>query len=120
MIALTTPAALAAALADDTFNADLRSLIEHLPSLDAKVFVIAGGDTAEVIEAALGFRLDDDDPEASIYTTIEDYGLWFQIIYRRAEEPPMHVFLENGPATELAAHVLCLNHFWTDTDEQRS
>lgn len=116
MIELTTRAALAAALADETFDPDLRKLIENLPGSHARVFVIVGGDTAEIIEAALGFPLDDDEAEASAYTSIKDHGLWFQILWERADESPMHVFLENGPATELTAHAMCLNYFWTDGD----
>ena len=118
MLSLTDCASIASALDDLDLDLDLRVLINvrarHL-SEDTKLFVVQGGDTAEVINAALGFHITGDHAEDPSYDWIKDYGLWFEIAYG-----PTRIFVENGPGTELGVHYLCLAHFWTDADEQRA
>ena len=92
-------------LTDRDLDPELRVLIDRLIDSDTKVFVVQGGDTPEVIRAALGFAITGD------YDWIKDHdGRWFEIAYG-----PVRIFVENGPGTELGIHYLCLSHFWAET-----
>lgn len=91
---------------------DLRLLIDRLTDTDAKVFVVQGGDTPEVINKALGFHITGDQAEEPTYDWIKNHGRWFEIAYA---ERSLRVFIENDPGTELGIHYLCLSHFWAET-----
>ena len=101
MLSLTDRASVLRALEDPELDADLKTLIELRDSTN--LFVVEGGDTAEVINTALGFVITDN------YDWIQDHGLWFEIAYG-----DIHIFVENGPGTELGIHCLCLSHFWPE------
>lgn len=116
MLCLTDRASLASALNNPDLDLDLRVLIglrARLLDDDTKLFVVQGGDTPEVINAALGFCITGDQAEEPSYDSIEDHGLWFEI-----GQGSTRIFVENGPSTELGIHYLCLSHFWP-TDEER-
>ena len=106
MLSLTDRASIASALNDP----DLRVLIDLRADGDTKLFVVQGGDTPEVINAALGFPITGDLAEEPSYDWIEDHGRWFEIAYGT-----VRIFVENGPGTELGIHYLCLSHFWAET-----
>lgn len=101
MLSLNDRASVLRALEDPELDPDLRTLIELSDS--TKLFVVQGGDTAEVINAALGFAITEN------YDRLEDHGLWFEIAY-----DTIRIFVENGPGTELGIHCLCLSHFWPE------
>lgn len=117
MLSLTSRASIASALNDPDLDPDLRVLIAlragHL-SDGTKLFVVQGGDTPEVINAALGFAVTGDQAEEPSYDWIEDHGLWFEIA-----RGATRTFVENGPGTELGIHYLCLSHFWPTDDERQ-
>ena len=122
MLSLKTCAAVADALHDTDLDPGLRELIRlRARQLHAGqkshpwFFVIRGGDTAEVINDALGFNITGDQAEPSSSDWIQDHGFWFEIAFGHTR-----IFVENGPGTELGIHYLCLAHFWTDTDERRA
>lgn len=95
MLSLTDCASIA-------LDPDLRALIGlHT----GKVFIVQGGDTPEVINAALGFAITGEQAEEPSFLSIEDHGLWFEITYA-----DMRIFVENGPGTELGIHYMCLAH----------
>ena len=130
MLSLITRADIGGALANTNLDVDLRALIGLrawqlyvLPSRShvepVGLFVVQGGDTADVIRAALGFDPAGGRAEASSYTWLEDHGPWFEIFYTR-EDGPIRVFVENGPGTELGIHYLCLAHFWTEGEGETS
>lgn len=112
MPSLTNRASMESALNDPDLDLDLRVLIclraGHL-SDDAKLFVVQGGDTPEVINAALGYAITGEQAEEPSYDWIEDHGLWFEI-----GQGSTRIFVENGPGTELGIHAVCLSHFWPD------
>lgn len=125
MLCLTDRAAIGAALRDLTLDVDLRALIglrvwdlyvEHHrpPDQGVRFYAVQGGDTADVINAALGMRITGDQAEDTGFDWIEDHGLWFEIAYPPKDGAPTHVFVENGPAMELGIHCLTLGHFWPD------
>lgn len=101
MLSLTDRASVLRALEDPELDADLRNLIGQRDSTN--LFVVQGGDTAEVINAALGFAITES------YDWIQDHGLWFEIAYGA-----IRILVENGPGTELSIHCLCLSHFWPE------
>ena len=112
MLSVTDCASIASALDDPDLDPALRVLIGLRAgqlSDDAKLFVVQGGDTPEVIKAALGFAITGNHAEQPSYDWIEDHGLWFEIGHG-----PTRIFVENGPGTELGLHYLCLSHFWPD------
>lgn len=124
MLTLNNRASISRALSDFDLDADLRALVglrawEFYVGQDndrphkARLFAIQGGDTSDVIDQALGFSITAEGPEAFAYCWIKDHGLWFEIAYDLDPGRPVRVFVENGPATELAVHALCLSHFWT-------
>lgn len=122
MLSLKTCAAVADALHDSDLDPGLRDLIRlRARQLHAGLkshpwlFVIRGGDTAEVINDALGFNITGDHAEPPSCDWIQDHGFWFEIAYGHTR-----IFVENGPGTELGIHYLCLAHFWTDADERRA
>ena len=131
MLTLTTLADVGGALADTNLDVDLRALLglrawqlyvlrglsggDHL-----SLFVVQAGDTAEVINTALGFDITGDRAEPPSYTWMEDHGLWFEIFYGGHGGLVTRVFVENGPATELGIHLMCLSHFWTEADGEAS
>lgn len=125
MLSLTNPAEVARALHDTDLDADLRALITHRAwqlcaegdgplGGDARFIVVEGGDTAEVINDAVGFPITGEDAEVPRYVWLEDHGLWFEIAYARGEGSRTFIFVENTPATELGIHYLCLSHFWSE------
>lgn len=107
MLSLTDRASIASALDDPDLDLDLRVLIGRHLSDNTKLFVVQGGDTPEVINAALGFAITGDERS---YDWIEDHGLWFEI-----GRGTTRIFVENGPGTELGIHYLCMSHFWPET-----
>lgn len=122
MLALTNRAAVASALNDPELDPKLRALIgrrawqlcaqqDQPLSEEVRFVVVEGGDTPEVINAALGFPITGDDAEEPTYEWIEDHGLWFEIAYACRGDIRTFIFVENGPGTELGIHYLCLAHF---------
>lgn len=129
MLSLTDVFEVSSALGDRNLDVDLRALlgfrawhmcVEHEGEIgtDVQIFVVQGGDTPDVINAALGFRITGDGAEEPSFLSIEDHGLWFELAYARDDEPHIRIFVENGPGTELGLHYLCLSQFWIDGDEQ--
>ncbi len=119
MLILNDTATVSRALADTTLCPDLRALlglrawtlcVEQGGQLgtDVRLAVIPGGDTAEAIEAALGFPLNETTADDPACLRCEDHRLWFEVVLARDGEPYTCVFIENGPATELGVHYLCL------------
>lgn len=121
MLSLTNFAAVASALNDRDLDPDLRALIARRAWLlgtrplgeDVRFVVVEGGDTPEVINAAVGFPITGEDAEEPSYEWIENHGLWFELAYARYGLRTF-IFVENTPATELGIHYLCLSHFWPD------
>jgi hypothetical protein len=121
MLSLTNRAAVTRALKDRDLDPELRALIRRRvrqqnrpPSEAIKFVVVEGGDTPEVINAALGFPITGEQAEEPSYEWIEDHGFWFEIAYVRPDDVRTFIFVENGPGTELGIHYLCLSHFWPD------
>ena len=117
MLSLTDRVSIASALNDPHLDPDLRVLIglrARLLDDDTKLFVVQGGDTPEVINAALGFAITADQAEEPSYDWIEDHGLWFEIGHGSTR-----IFVESGPGTELGLHYLCQSHFWFDRKGSR-
>lgn len=119
MLCLNTLAEVASALSDP----DLRRLLalrawrfygqtEHHP--DARMIVIHGGDAPEVINAALGFAFNGDGADDLTFDWVEDHGFWFEVVVTPPFGPPVRLFVENGPDTELGVHYRCLAYFWTE------
>lgn len=131
MLSLTDPASVSLTLSDTNLDPDLRALIglrawqlhaEQGRPLGAgfRLIVVQGGDTPDVINTALGFAITGDRAEERDYDWIEDHGLFFEVAYGSDDEALTRVFVENGPATELGIHSLCLAHFWPgDAEQQR-
>lgn len=128
MLSLNTRAAASSALNNPDLDLDLRALIglrlwqlhveqERPFGSGFRLVVVQGGDTPEVINEALGFAITGPHAEGSTYDRIEDHGLWFEISYATDDVSPVHVFVENGPGTELGIHYLCLVHFWRNGSE---
>ena len=122
MLSLTDVPSVSKALGDSELDLDLRALlgfrawhlvVEHKASLgtDAVIFVVQGGDTDEVINRALGFPITGDQAEDPSFLSIEFHVLWYEITYAKEGEPYICIFVENGPATELGIHYMCINHF---------
>lgn len=125
MLCLTDRAAIGAALRNLTLDVDLRALIglrvwdlyvEHHrpPDKGVRFYAVQGGDTADVINAALGIPITGDEAEDTGFDFIVDHGIWMEIAYSPNDGIPTRVFVENGPGTELGIHTLCLGHFWPD------
>ena len=124
MLSLTDVFSVSSALGDRDLDVDLRALlgfrawhmcVEHEGAIgdDVQIFVVQGGDTADVINAALGFPITGDNAEEPSYFSLEDHGgLYFELAYVRDDSPHIRIFVENGPACELGLHSLCLGHFW--------
>lgn len=119
MLILADTATVSRALAATTVCPELRALlglrawtlcVEQGGQLgtDVRLAVIPGGDTAEAIEAALGFPLNETTAGDPALLRIENHGLWYEVVLARDREPYTCVFVENGPATELGVHYLCL------------
>lgn len=130
MLSLNTRVAVSNALNDPDLDLDLRALIglrswqlhfeQNRPiGSSFRLVVVQGGDAPEVINEALGFAITGPDAEALSYKPLEDHGLWFEICYISGRGLCTHVFIENGPGTELGIHYLCLAHFWRDIDEDQ-
>ena len=124
MITLDTHAAVASALENPNILPELKALIRlrirqlcqgpgRCLGSEFLMFVVEGGDSPEVINAALGFAITGPEAEPASHQWIFDHGLWFEIVY---DDPGrrLRVFVENTPATELGLHYLCLSHFWRD------
>ncbi|WP_135194643.1 hypothetical protein [Brevundimonas intermedia] len=122
---MNTIADVAGVISDPDLEEDLRTLIAHRGwqayadhpshvSEDTRILVVQGGDTAYVINTAAGFPITGDDAEEPKYDTLEDHGLWFEIVYRGRCGRDTVILVENGPGTELGIHYLCLAHFWTE------
>lgn len=123
MLSLTDIFEVSGVLGNTDLDVDLRALlgyrawhmcVEHEGAIgtDVQMFVIEGGDTEELIRKTLGFPIADDGPNRPALFSVEDHGLWFEVVFVPDEGPHTRVFVENGPATELGAHALCLSHFW--------
>ncbi|RSB48179.1 hypothetical protein [Brevundimonas sp. 357] len=128
MLCLNTLAEVANALSDPDLDPDLRRLLarqgwrfyghpEHHP--DARLIVIHGGDTPDVINTALGFVFTGDDADDLAFDWVEDHGLWFEIVITRPLGSPVRLFVENGPGTELGIHYRCLAYFWNEEADGR-
>ena len=128
MLSLTDIFTVSSALGDLDLDVDLRALIdfrawhmvvEHEAAFgtDAVIYVVEGGDTAEVINNALGFPITGPDAEEPSFLSIEDHGGYFEITYARDEGPHIRIFVENGPGTELGIHYMCMAHFAPDGEE---
>jgi hypothetical protein len=127
VLSLTNRAAVTRALKDRDLDPDLRALLgrrvrqldvepNRPPSEGIKFVVVEGGDTPEVINAALGFPITGEQAEEPSYEWIEDHGFWFEIAYVRSDDLRTFIYVENGPGTELGIHYLCLSYFWPDED----
>lgn len=127
MLTLTDIGSVSAALGDQSLDVDLRALIgfrvwhmcvEHECAIgtEVQILVVQGGDTPEVINAALGFPITGAEPEDPSFVSIEAHGLWYELAYARDHDPHTRVFVENGPGTELGIHAMCLAQFWPDCE----
>lgn len=125
MLCLNTLADVACVISDPDLDDDVRTLIaqrgwqayaEHPSHLsqDTRILVVQAGDTAEVINAAVGFPITGDDAEDPSYDALEDHEGWFEALYRGRFGRDTVVFVENDPGVELGIHWLCLAHFWTE------
>lgn len=123
MLCLNTLAEVASALSDPDLDPDLRRLLalwgwrfyghpEHHP--DTRLIVIYGGDTPDVINAALGFIFTGDGADDLAFDWVEDHGFWFEVVVTPPFGPPVRLFVENGPGTELGVHYRCLAYFWAE------
>lgn len=123
MLCLNTLAEVASALSDQDLDPDLRRLLarrgwlfyghpEHHP--DTRLIVIHGGDTPDVINTALGFAFTGDDACDLAFDWVKDHGLWFEVVVTPPFGPPVRLFVENGPGTELGVHYRCLAYFWAE------
>lgn len=123
MLCLNTLAELASALSDPDLDPDLRRLLSlrgwrlygdpgHHP--DTPLIIIHGGDTPDVINTALGFAITGDHADDLPFDWVEDHGFWFEALITPASGPPVRLFVENGPSTELGVHFRCLAYFWAD------
>lgn len=125
MLCLNTLADVVGAISDPDLDADLRRLIarrgwqtyapQASPSRAAtRIVVIQGGDSPDAINTTLGWAITGDDAEEPKYDTLNEHGLWFEIVYSWRSGRDTAIFVENGPGTELGIHYLCLAHFWTE------
>ncbi|MCT9020847.1 hypothetical protein NMC40_18765 [Proteus mirabilis] len=123
MLCLNTLAEVASALSDPDLDPDLHRLLarrggrfyghlEHHP--DVRLIVIHGGDTPDVINTALGFAFTGDGADDLLFDWVQDHGLWFEIVLTPPFGPPVRLFVENGPGTELGVHYRCLAYFWAE------
>lgn len=116
MLSLIDPASVINTLSGSDLDRDLRALLGDRYSTlrkDTQLYVVQGGDTPEVINAALGFPVTGDHAEEPSYSWIKDHGRWFEIVYLSRRTI---IFVENGHSTELGIPYLCLSHFWPDSD----
>jgi hypothetical protein len=129
MLTLTDIGSVSAALGDQSLDVDLRALIgfrvwhmcvEHECAIgtEVQIFVVQGGDTPEVINATIGFPITGAKPEDPSFISIEAHGLWYELAYARDHDPHTRIFVENGPATELGIHAMCLGHFWPGDEDE--
>lgn len=127
MLSLTDVFSVSSALGDPDLDVGLRALlgyrawhmcVEHEATIgtDAIILVVQGGDSAEVINDALGFPITGDQAEEPSFLSIEDHGLWFEITFCPDDGPHLRVFVENTPETELGIHHMCLSHFWPEEE----
>ena len=127
MLSLTDVFSVSSALGDSDLDVDLRALlgfrawhmcVEHEAAIgtDAVIFVVQGGDSAEVINDALGFPITGDQADEPSFLSIEDHGQWFEIAFAPDDGPHLRVFVENGPGTEMGIHHMCLSHFWPEEE----
>ena len=125
MLLITDGASLANALSDTDLDSDLRALLglrawqlhveQGLPfGAGFRLIAVLGGDTSDVVTAALGSPLVGELEDQTSYDWIEDHGLWLEVAYGAGGDVLTRAFVENGPATELGIHYLCLSHFWPD------
>lgn len=125
MLSMNTLADVASVISDPDLDDDLRTLVAHRgwqayadhPSClseDSRIVVVESGDSPDVINTAVGFPITGDGVEEPTYDTLDDHGLWFEIIYRGRGGRDTVIFVENSPATEMGLHYLCLAHFWTE------
>lgn len=125
MLCLNTLADVVSAISDPDLDADLRRLIArrgwqiYAPQASprraaTRIVVIQGGDSPDVINTSLGWAITGDDGEEPRYDTLNEHGLWFEIVYGWRSGRDTVIFVENGPDTELGIHYFCLAHFWTE------
>ena len=112
MLSLTDRASIASALDDPDLDLDLRVLITVRAREDTKLFVVQGGDTAEVLNDAIGFHITGDHAEEPSFKWIVDHGRWFEIGYGADGDVHTRILVENHPGTELGIHYLCLSNPW--------
>lgn len=128
MLSLTDIFSVSSALGDTDLDVDLRALLglrawdvyvmhEGLLGTDVQIFVVQGGDTAEVINDSLGFSITGDQAEDPSFLSIEDFGQYHEIAYAPDDGPHLRVFVENSPETELGIHHMCLSHFWPGEED---
>lgn len=123
MLALTDRVAITGALNNFDLSPDLRAAIglrawqlyveDAMPlDRDAKLFIVQGGDTPDIINQTIGVSITGDDPEDPGFEWIEGHETWFELAYTSEEGVPVRIFVEDGPATEFGIHHFCLTHFW--------
>ena len=130
MLSLTDCASVSRALSDTALNLDLRALIGlrawqlHVEQgrpigTGFRLITVEGGDTPEAINAAVGFDITGDQAEPPVYDWIADHGLWFEIAIGTGDDALTRILVENGPATELGLHYLCLTESRPDAGERQ-
>jgi hypothetical protein len=125
MFSLTGRVSVSRAIDDPEFELDLRELISlrarqlQVMGDDVRFIIVQGGDTPDVINAAVGFPLTGDHAESFTPDWIRDHGLWFEIAYRAGGDELIRIFVENGPGTELGIHYLCLSLAWSEGGEDQ-
>jgi len=128
MLILTDIFSVSSALGDPDLDVDLRALIgfrawhmcvEHECVIgdEVRLFVVEGGDTAEVINEALGFAITGPNAEEPSFLSIEDHGAYYEISFAPFSDPHTRVFVESNPATELGILHMCQAHFWPEAQE---
>ena len=121
MLTLNDRDAVAAALNDHDLDPCLRTLLAiratelFAGQTTARIFVVEGGDSADVIEGALGFAIGEGAPDPG-YDWIEGHGPWFEIAIRRGDGAAIRIFVKDGPETEFGLHAFCLAQFWPDCE----
>lgn len=117
MLTLTNRDAINAALNDPDLPPCLRTLIAIRASelfagdRTGRLHVVEGGDSQEAIKEALGFAIGEGAPDPG-YETIEAFESHFEIVIRTATGVPVHVYVPNSAACEMALHAFCLAQFW--------
>lgn len=117
VIKLDSAASVSAALNDTGLDADSRALLGRrcwdLYALAAQpsgidLLIVQGGDTPDVINAAALMQLTGDGAEPPAVDWIRRYDFHFEVVIKRDDGRSLRLLVEDGPATELGIHYLCL------------